>query len=123
MSTCKSIHRSFSLPAAFASVVGLLAIAPALASNPANRSHSVTVHYRDLNLSTLAGATILYQRIKGAGRSVCGDEGRRFDEQRQWNSCYQRAVADAVATVNSPMLTGVYSGENHESNATAMLRK
>jgi len=123
MNTCKSIHRSFSRAAAFASVVGLLGIAPALASNPANGLHSVTVNYRDLNLSTVAGATILYQRIKGAGRSVCGDEGRRFDEQRQWKSCYQRAVADAVAAVNSPMLTGVYSGENHESNLTVMLRK
>ena len=121
MNTCKWIHHSFSRPAAFACVVGLLGIAPALASNPAARTMTVT--YRDLNLSTVAGATTLYQRIKGAARSVCGDEGRRFDEQRQWTICYRGAIAGAVATVHSPLLTAVHSGESNESDVTAMLTR
>ncbi len=121
MNTCKRIHRSFSRPAAFACVVGLLGMAPALASNPANGLRSMTVTYRDLNLSTVAGATALYQRIKGAARSVCGYEGRRFDEQRQWKICYRGAIAGAVATVHSPLLTAVHSGESNESDVTAML--
>jgi len=122
MNTCKWIHRSLSRPAAFACVVGLLGMAPALASNP-NGLRTMTVTYRDLNLSTVAGATTLYQRIKGAARSVCGDEGRRFDEQRQWNSCYRGAIAGAVATVHSPLLTAVHSGESNESGVTAMLTR
>jgi len=122
MNACKWIHRSLSRPAAFACVVGLLGMAPALASNP-NGLRTMTVTYRDLNLSTVAGATTLYQRIKGAARSVCGDEGRRFDEQRQWNSCYRGAIAGAVATVHSPLLTAVHSGESNESGVTAMLTR
>jgi len=122
MNTCKWIHRSLSRPAAFACVVGLLGMAPALASNP-NGLRTMTVTYRDLNLSTVAGATTLYQRIKGAARSVCGDEGRRFDEQRQWMSCYRGAIAGAVATVHSPLLTAVHSGESNESGVTAMLTR
>ncbi len=123
MNTCKWIHRSLSRPAAFACVVGLLGMAPALASNPANGLRTMTVTYRDLNLSTVAGATTLYQRIKGAARSVCGEEGRRFDEQRQWMSCYRGAIAGAVATVHSPLLTVVHSGESNESGVTAMLTR
>jgi UrcA family protein len=123
MNTCKCIHRSFSRAAALASVVGLLGIAPALASNPANGPRTMTVTYRDLNLSTVAGATTLYQRIKGAARWVCGDEGRRFDEQRQWKSCYRGAIAGAVATVHIPLLTAVHSGESNESAVTAMLTR
>jgi len=121
MNSCKSIHRSFSRAAALASVVGLLGMAPALASIPANGLRSMTVTYRDLNLSTVAGATTLYQRIKGAARSVCGDEGRRFDEQRQWKRCYRGAIAGAVAAVHSPLLSAVHSGD--ESDLTAMLTR
>ena len=123
MHTCKWIHRSFSRPAAFACVVGLLGMAPVLASNRANGPRTMTVTYRDLNLSTVAGATTLYQRIKGAARSVCGDEGRGLDEQRQWRSCYRGAIAGAVATVHSPLLIAVHSGESNESDVTAMLTR
>jgi UrcA family protein len=123
MNTCTWIHRSFSRPATFACVVGLLGMAPALALNPANGQRSMTVTYRDLNLSTVAGATTLYRRIKGAARSVCGEEGRRFDEQRQWKICYRGAIAGAVAIVHSPLLTAVHSGESNESDVTAMLTR
>ena len=51
---------------------------------------SETVSYRDLNLSTIEGATALYLRIKRAANHVCDE------------SCYQAAIADAVAKVNSP---------------------
>ena len=63
----------------------------------------MTVQYGDLSVSTLAGATTLYRRIEGAARYVCGIAGRSFAEQRDWNRCYERAVADAIATVNSPV--------------------
>jgi len=40
----------------------------ASASDTANAQHSVTVSYRDLNLSTVDGATALYRRISGGAR-------------------------------------------------------
>ena len=44
--------------------------ASAASAGPA-AAHSVTVNYRDLNLSTIDGAITLYQRLKGAARTVC----------------------------------------------------
>lgn len=119
MNARKSTHRSTLRSIALVSVVCLVASASALASD-AHSSRSLTVHYSDLNLSSLAGATTLYQRISGAARFVCGEQGRRFDEQKRWKACYQSAVADAVATVNSPLLTTVQNGA---VNVTAMITK
>jgi UrcA family protein len=123
MSFIKSSQRAARFSVAFASLGCLLGGAPALADGSAYASRSVTVHYRDLDLSTAAGADWLYHRIEGAARFSCGDEGRSLREQSDWKSCYQRAIADAVAAVNSPALTAVYNREHPESAVTAMLRK
>jgi len=93
-----------------------LASAAALPSQ-ANTLQQVRVNYGDLNLDTVAGATTLYTRIRGAARFACGEQGRRWEEIRQWNDCYREAIADAVAAVNSPLLTSVYHGTH---NVTAM---
>jgi len=119
MNARKSTRRSTLRSIALVSVVCLAGSASALASDP-HSSRSLTVHYSDLNLSSLAGATTLYQRISGAARFVCGEQGRRFDEQRRWNACYKSAIADAVATVNNPLLASVQNGA---VNVTAMIRK
>ena len=66
MSNCKTIGAKSSRLVALASAVCLLGTAQAPASDTANAQHSVTVSYRDLNLSTLDGATTLYRRITGA---------------------------------------------------------
>jgi UrcA family protein len=71
---------------------------------------SVKVSYADLNLSTLAGATTLYRRIERAARTVCGPESslREIQRYRDWKNCYESAVSNAVARVNSPLLTAVH---------------
>lgn len=97
-------------------LVCALGSAVALASEP-SIVHHVKVKYSDLNMNTIAGANTLYTRIRGAARFACGDEGRRWEEIRQWNSCYREAVSDAVASVNSPLLTSVHNGA---INVTAM---
>jgi UrcA family protein len=97
-------------------LVCALGSAAALASE-ANSVHHVTVKYSDLNMNTVAGATTLYGRIRGAARFACGEQGRRFEELREWNSCYHAAIAEAVANVNSPLLTSVHNGS---INVTAM---
>ncbi len=69
----------------------------------------VHVKYGDLNLTTTSGATVLYQRIRGAADQVCGvaDSGdlARFARAK---ACAAHTVAAAVAAVNVPALTGVY---------------
>ena len=119
MITPKLTHGARRRCVAAASLVCLLASANALASD-ASTQRSVKVSYSDLNLSTRAGATTLYQRISGAARFVCGDRGRPLDEIRRWNTCYHDAIADAVAAVNSPMLRTVTRGDGIVS---AMLAK
>jgi UrcA family protein len=129
MNPCNSIRHSCILFAVLASIPCLCA-AQALAAEPvvhgvraATNGPSITVRYADLDLSRAAGAQTLYQRINGAARSVCGDQGRRIEEQHQWKSCYRGAIADAIVKVNSPLLTLLHSGQNGEAPATARLNR
>jgi UrcA family protein len=122
MSLFKSIHPSSFWSVAFTSVACLLGATPAPAADP-GAPRSETVSYRDLNLSTIEGATALYQRIRHAANSVCDEPGAGVARYQQWKSCYQAAIADAVAKVNSPLLTSVHGGKNKESTATAMNSK
>jgi len=123
MSNCKTIGATSSCLVALASAVCLLGTAQAPASDRANTQHGVTVNYRDLNLSTLDGATALYRRITRAARLACGQPDRSLFEQRHWKSCVQGAIAGAVATVNNPLLRTVHSRENPRSDVTAMLAR
>jgi UrcA family protein len=91
--------------------------APALA---ADQAPCMTVRYRDLDLTTTTGATMLYRRINGAARSVCGERGYGLFFERQWDNCYRAAVADAVAAVNSPLLTNLHRHGHPGSNVTAL---
>ena len=72
------------------------------------RAQKVT--YEDLNIDTLAGASILYHRIERAARAVCGAD--TLLPHGQWKSCYRMAVAAAVAKVNSPWLTAIHDTKN-----------
>jgi UrcA family protein len=117
MNIINSIHRSPVRPLALVLVLGLLGAAPALAD-----PRSETVSYRDLDLSTVAGAQTLYGRIKSAARSVCGYEGRGITDQAFWKGCYQGAISDAVAKVNSPLLTAVHTHRPVDATV-AMLSK
>jgi UrcA family protein len=116
----KSTHRSSFNAVAMAAVLGLFGAAQALAVDGLDRQRSATVSFRDLNLSTIEGATALYLRIKRAANHVCYEsEG----SEQAFRSCRQAAIGDAVAKVNSPLLTAVSGGKKKESTATAMLYK
>lgn len=121
MQILKSIHRPSFWSVALTSAVCLLGAAPASADSSAGRS--TTVSYRDLNLSTIDGATTLYHRLKVAARSVCEEPGGGLAAYQTWQSCYRAAIADAVTKVNSPLLTTLYKGPSSPATRTAMLRK
>ena len=90
--------------------VALLALASAAASaNPGDTEdvQSESVNYADLNLGTVAGATVLYGRIERAARLVCGPESE-MSRHGQWKTCLRIAIAAAVAGVNSPLLTAIH---------------
>jgi UrcA family protein len=121
MSICKAFVRSSRRKVALASACCVLACGTALAADAGAAAPSVTVDYRDLNLSTLEGATTLYGRIRDAARSVCAEPSRDLSKLHRWNECYRSAVAGGVATVNNPMLTGVYHRYSRGADVTAML--
>jgi UrcA family protein len=69
-----------------------------------------TVHYSDLNLNTQAGAAVLYNRIRAAAASVCGDvDSRQLSEAAAAKACVDRAISTSVKSVNSPKLTSEYN--------------
>jgi UrcA family protein len=107
-----------SITAAFVAVLGLLGSAQVPAGEPAK---SIKVSFADLDLSTQAGAATLYHRIRGAARTVCGDEGSSYTDKAIWRACFNRAVGDAVAKVNNPQLTALHQGKS--PSVTAMLSK
>ncbi len=92
--------------------VALLALASASGGGNPNETdeRAEKVNYEDLNIDTLAGASILYHRIELAARAVCGAdrEDREMLPHGQWKSCYRTAIAAAVARVNSPWLTAIH---------------
>ncbi len=83
---------------------GLAAEAPAPASVPQE-----IVKFADLDLTRPAGAQELYRRIAHAARDVCetGSAGGSA-LAIAYGLCIDRAIADAVATVGSPLLTERY---------------
>ena len=94
-------------PIRIAAAVVLFA-ALTVGANAADVPH-VHVKYGDLNLGTTAGATVLYQRIRGAADGVCGvPDTRDLARIAQAKACAAHTVAEAVAAVNAPLLTGVY---------------
>lgn len=67
------------------------------------------VSYKDLNLDSNAGTQVLYKRIQGAANEVCGKvDGGSLQRMSARKACLERAISQAVAAVNSPMLTRVH---------------
>lgn len=100
---------------AFIAAVSLLAPPLAMAGEPVVQS--IAVSYADLDPSNAAGAKLLYARIRWAARKVCtlDDEMGHVAQSRERAQCIQRAVDQAVMTVNNPVLVAMYRGKNHQT--------
>jgi UrcA family protein len=123
MNTSNHIYRSSTWLAALAAISCSLGASQAFAANERDQVRSEKVSYADLNLSTPAGASTLYRRIQRAARSVCGADDRvgSILPHLQWRKCYESAVADAVAKVNSPMLTAVHDDKTSGRKGATLL--
>jgi UrcA family protein len=75
---------------------------------------SITVFIGDLNLRSQAGARIALRRIERAATSTCGGEPdiRRLDRWVIYRECMHSAVDQAVASLDSPIVTALYSGRD-----------
>lgn len=121
MNPVKSAPRSSVWPLALASLACLLGSTQVLAKAPAE-TRSVAIRYADLDLGSSEGAAELYHRIVGAARVVCGYEDHALARLSQVRSCNSRAISDAVAAVNAPLLSEIHSA-HRQVRFTAMLNE
>lgn len=112
-------------------VLGAVGLLVALSGQAAERVMlgtrvaSVTVSYADLNMSSTAGAQALYARLADAAEEVCGGAPRRESllevarfEKANFKSCYDRALADAIASVDSARLYALHEKRTAKSTAS-----
>jgi UrcA family protein len=76
----------------------------ALASDaPAAATVTYPVGYSDLDVSTMRGAKTLYLRIRFAAEILC--ESSATWGKKEGDACVHKAVNDAVARVDAPLLS------------------
>jgi UrcA family protein len=103
------MHRAASV-AALVALTGLIPCIGTAATVFAESVPTREVYYGDLDLDSKAGVTALQARLARAARQVCGGYERVRLEEASWQKqCREKAIADAVAAVNEPLLTQHYS--------------
>jgi UrcA family protein len=71
-----------------------------------NASLKYIVQFSDLDLLRIEGATALYARLRHAAHVVCDPlESREIGLAQKYRVCMDKAIADAVTSVNRPLLT------------------
>jgi UrcA family protein len=92
---------------------GTLIVAVSTAAHAA-QIPQVHVKYADLNVSSPAGAAVLYQRIRVAATQVCGTPDQRdLSRLVQAKTCTDKAIANAVTAVGNATLTDLYQTKTH----------
>jgi UrcA family protein len=70
---------------------------------------SVTLHFHSTDLNTPQGISGLYRRISVAASMVCDRyDGASLEEKSRWHKCFDKALAEAVAHVNSESLSAYH---------------
>ena len=98
------------LAAVAASASVMLAVAPARAADPSDpdTAPSVAVRTTGIDLSTEAGAQMLYQRIVGAAHNVCPQaDSRDLVAYGAERACERAAIERAVEAAHSEKLVQV----------------
>jgi UrcA family protein len=87
-----------------------LAGATAYADTSPVETHSLVVHLAHLNLDRTQDVAKLYKRISVAADRVCGPSTLTgsFYKTADYESCYTDAVAQAIARIDQPSVTGYY---------------
>jgi UrcA family protein len=105
-------------------VLGAALACALFAGNVAAKDQEFTVAYRvsapGLDLTQPAGAREFYSRLKQAAQVVC-THGMRVDLKpvTNENACYEKALGDAIRSVNLPLLTQVYLATHTLQQAAA----
>lgn len=106
--------------------LALVTLASAAAgANPHDTEDTVRsekVNFVDLNLNTLAGVNVLYDRITRAAHLVCAPADE-FVHHNEYTKCCQTALDAAIAKVNNPLLSAVHQTRQGGSRVAALQQR
>jgi UrcA family protein len=89
-----------------AMTIALAAVIGCGAAQASNERHQYVVRFADVDLSRIDGAMTVYGRIRQAANSVCESlDSRVLGLMEKHRACVNQAVADAVASINRPLLS------------------
>jgi UrcA family protein len=98
-----------------AMTIGLAAVIGCSAAYASNASqdesathewHQYVVRFADVDLSRIDGAIAAYARIRQAANVVCQSlDSRVLGLTEKHSACVNQAIADAVASINRPLLS------------------
>jgi len=89
-----------------AAILGCSAAVASPAGAAIDEPATYVVHFADVDLSRIDGAATVYTRIRGAANQVCRPlESRDLGLLVKHRACVDKAIADAVASVNRPLLS------------------
>ena len=87
-------------------------------------SRTYVVKFQDLDLSKIDGATALYARISHAARVVCDPlASREIGLAEKYRDCMNKAIGDAVASVNRPLLSQYHQARTKGERTVVQLAK
>jgi UrcA family protein len=96
-------------------LVLVLAAGSALGVTCAGTAHaadvpSISVSYKDLDLTRPADAQVLYARLQRAARAACDtiETGPALQRRAAFERCYSAALASAVQQVNAPQVLALH---------------
>jgi len=95
-----------------------------LTNNPSVVSEKVSLE--GLDMQSRAGAKVALLRIHRAASDICGPEPSLKSPdvmKREHRDCMQKAVGDAVAAVNAPMLTALNDGAGPAASVLATAQR
>jgi UrcA family protein len=108
------------LYAAICVLFGSAAVGTPWTSAQAQRSEppppTKTVKFADLDIQTVEGAKVLYQRIRLAADQVCQELNSDPVMREAAQGCIDKAIDNAVKKVNAPYLTALRFGNGDNRN-------
>lgn len=94
------------------------AVATLAASSAMAETKSAAVSTRGVDFTNRAEVTSLYTRVEAAAQSVCSYNSKNKYVAQPDRACMDRAVSQAVASANRPMLTAAYQSRSASAMAT-----
>jgi UrcA family protein len=89
------------------------------AADASSKPINVNVKSADLNISSPAGARVLYERIRAAAENACSYYWFKTDADQV--RCVHDAIANTVTKVDRPALFTVYNAKNKTPLPTALV--